>query len=180
MKKANHASLYEAIGAFQRECPTIGKKSEGYGYKYADFTEIVQSIKPLLEKHGLGFIQYINGRAVETEVFWISPDGKQTNSITSHTNIPEDVQLKGQNTFQVLGSGISYVKRYALTSILGITTADDNDAEGVEEKKKSKPKLTDKRFQNAVKSIQNQETTVETVKDRFELTEDQIKTLDEL
>jgi hypothetical protein len=180
MKKANHASIYEAIGAFQRECPTIGKKSEGYGYKYADFTEIVTAIKPLLEKHGLGFIQYINSRTVVTEVFHISEDGKQVNSIQSTTDIPDNVQLKGMNTFQVLGSGISYVKRYALTSILGITTADDNDAAGKEEKPAKKVKLTDARFKNAVKSVQEGEIEASVIIDKFELTEEQTKTLEEL
>ena len=34
------------------------------------------------------------------------------------------------NEFQVLGSGITYLRRYALSSILGIVTDKDTDAAG--------------------------------------------------
>ena len=59
--------------------------------------------------------------------------------IESTTPIPQDVQLKGMNDFQVLGSAITYIRRYALSSILGIVTDKDTDASG-EQTKKSTPK----------------------------------------
>jgi hypothetical protein len=184
MKKAEkqtlqHGSIYAAVRAFQQECPTIKKGSEGYGYKYANFTDIVKSITPLLDKHGLGFTQSINGSTVVTTVFWIHEEG-DVHTIDSVTDIPQGIQLKGMNTFQVLGAGVSYLKRYALTSILGITTDDDTDAQGEQVTVQKKLKLSDSRFQKAVEAIEKDEYTVQELKDKYDLTEVQIKKLDEL
>ena len=41
--------------------------------------------------------------------------------------------LKGQNDFQVLGSAITYLRRYSLSSILGLVTDEDADAAGEQE-----------------------------------------------
>lgn len=44
------------------------------------------------------------------------------------------------NDFQVLGSAITYLRRYAISAILGLVTDKDTDASGEQvEKKKAKP-----------------------------------------
>ncbi len=43
-------------------------------------------------------------------------------SIESVTNIPQEVVLKGMNTFQVAGSAITYYRRYSLSAALGLVT----------------------------------------------------------
>jgi hypothetical protein len=55
----------------------------------------------------------------------------------SSIEIPQGVSLKGMNQFQVDGSAITYYRRYALSSLLGIVTDDDNDAAGKQEKASS-------------------------------------------
>src|SRR5699024_2235267 len=60
--------------------------------------------------------------------------------LESETVIPPDVKLKGMNDFQVLGSAITYLRRYALSSILGIVSDADNDGAGQQQPKKTKPK----------------------------------------
>ena len=40
------------------------------------------------------------------------------------------------NDFQVLGSAITYIKRYALSSLLGLVTDKDTDASGEQVSKK--------------------------------------------
>lgn len=119
-------NLYKALAAFQAEVPDIYKNSQGYGYKFADLGEINAVIKPLLAKHGLGYAQPINGDAVTTIIFH-SESGE---SIESSANIPQGVQLKGMNDFQVLGSAITYLRRYSLSSMLGLITDEDADAAG--------------------------------------------------
>ncbi len=127
-------NLFKALAAFQQECPSIHKGTEGYGYSYADLPEIKKVIDPLCAKHGLGYTQPIIGTQVCTTIFHI----ESGEIIEGAADIPQDIELKGMNAFQVLGSAITYIRRYQLSSMLGIVTDKDNDANG--EQVKSKPK----------------------------------------
>lgn len=128
-------NLIKALAAFQQEVPVIFKDTEAYGYKYADLPKVLEVINPLLEKHGLGFSQMINGKNIDTVVFHVTTG----ESIQSSTDIPQGVTLKGMNDFQVLGSAITYIRRYALSAMLGLVTDKDNDAHGEQEKKPQAP-----------------------------------------
>jgi hypothetical protein len=122
--------IYKAISEFQKEVPVIHKGTTGYGYSYADLVSIFEKINPLLAKHGLGFTQLLNGTSLDTIVFHI----ESGESITSSASIPQGVQLKGMNDFQVLGSAITYLRRYSLSAALGLITDVDNDAAGEQTK----------------------------------------------
>lgn len=128
--------LYKALANFQQEVPVILKDTQAFGYKYADLPEIFKVINPLLKKHGLGFMQPIEGTTIKTVIFHIESGEK----IESFTDIPQGVQLKGMNDFQVLGSAITYIRRYALSSVLGLVTDKDTDASGEQVKPSNEPK----------------------------------------
>jgi hypothetical protein len=180
-------NLFKSLAAFQQEVPVIHKGTQGYGYSYADLPKIFEVINPLLQKHGLGFTQLINGQQIVTCLFHCE-SGEQ---IDSQTDIPQGVQLKGMNDFQVLGSAITYLRRYALSSILGIVTDKDVDAAGEqvntkpkkfaerleEEKSKQKQTIRDERFLKAVEAIRVGEFTAEELQAKFELNEVQQKAL---
>ena len=119
-------NLFKALADFQQEVPVILKDTQAYGYKYADLPEIFKIINPLLKKHGLGFAQPIHEGCIKTILFHIESGER----LESDTIIPQGVQLKGMNNFQVLGSAITYIRRYALSSILGLVTDKDTDAAG--------------------------------------------------
>ena len=135
-------NIYKALADFQQEVPVIHKGTKGYGYSYADLPAIFEVINPLLKKHGLGFTQPIMGDCIKTIIFHV----ESGESIESLTEIPKGVQLKGMNDFQVLGSAITYLRRYALSSILGIVTDKDTDASGEQVSKQKKRTLTDSEF----------------------------------
>lgn len=116
--------LYKALADFQQEVPIIHKGTEGYGYSYADLPAILETINPLLKKNGLGFYQAVNEHILNTTIFHV----ESGESIESNIAIPQDVVLKGMNSFQVLGSAITYLRRYALSSMLGLVTEKDTDA----------------------------------------------------
>lgn len=118
-------NLFKSLANFQQEAPIIEKGTKGYGYTYADLPTIFNAINPLLKKHGLGFYQSIND-TVDTYVFHVETG----ETISSKTKIPENVNLKGMNDFQVLGSAITYIRRYSLSSLLGLVTDKDVDAGG--------------------------------------------------
>lgn len=130
--------IYKALADFQQECPVIHKGTSGFNYSYADLPAIFEIINPLLKKHGLGFYQAVNGTELKTVLFHI----ESGETITSDTSIPQGVQLAKMNEFQVLGSAITYIRRYALSSILGIVTDKDTDASGEQVDKKLTNKST--------------------------------------
>ena len=153
MEKTN---IYKSLASFQQEVPVIHKDTQGYGYTYADLPAIFEIINPLLKKHNLGFTQPINGKIIKTTIFHIETG----ETIESSIEIPEGVQLKGMNEYQVLGSAITYLRRYALSSILGLVTDKDTDGNGVEKKPDNS---TSKNQQNNQPQNQKpQKVTIET------------------
>ena len=164
-------NLFKALADFQQEVPTIHKGTQGYGYSYADLPKIFEVINPLMQKHGLGFTQCLNGNDLVTIIFHSESEEK----LESVTPIPL-VQLKGMNDYQSFGSGITYFRRYCLSAMLGLVTDKDTDASG-EQTGKKLPSLTDERFENALKSIQDGKMTAEKLKTMFTLTEKQLSCL---
>ena len=130
-------NLLKSVAAFQQECPTIHKGTQGYGYTYADLPAIFKVINPLMKKHGLGFMQELHEHSIITTIFHIESGEMRE----SRANIPQGVQLKGMNDFQVLGSAITYIRRYALSSALGLVTDKDIDAAGQQTQAAKKPQI---------------------------------------
>jgi hypothetical protein len=167
--------LLKSLAAFQQEVKVIHKATQGFGYTYADLPKIFEEINPLMKKHGLGFTQLINTKDgvnyLATVVFHVE-SGEQ---IESNCMIPY-VQLKGMNDFQSFGSGVTYFRRYCLSSMLGLVTDKDTDASGEQEKPK-KETLDNKRFTDALKAINEGKITIEKLKEKFQLSEAQEKAL---
>lgn len=168
-------NLFKALADFQQEVPVIHKGTAGYGYSYADLPAIFEVINPLLKKHGLGFMQPIMGDTLKTIVFHI----ESGETIESLTEIPKNVQLKGMNDFQVLGSAITYIRRYALSSLLGLVTDKDTDAGGEQKPKvteqpkpATKEPLSDERFDKAIVALQNKQVALADI-EKYALTPSQ-------
>ena len=117
--------IYSQLAALQQELPTINKNATGYGYKFADLEQIVKVVVPLMKKNNLGYTQPLDGTSLKTILF--NTEGE---TIESSVDIPQGVSLKGQNEYQTLGSAITYLRRYSLSSILGLVTDEDADAAG--------------------------------------------------
>ena len=144
-------NIIKAIADFQQECPVILKDTSGYGYKYADLTQIDSVIKPLLAKHQLMIVQPLNGNTITTTIYHIGSG----EFITSVCNVPfESIKyepvtteitkggvtekktkyiiagFEGMNTAQAYGSLITYFRRYTISSLLGLITDKDTDGTG--------------------------------------------------
>jgi hypothetical protein len=159
-------NLFKSLAEFQQEVPVIHKATQGYGYTFADLPKIFSVINPLLKKHGLGFTQLIENENLTTILFHV----ESGETIESKMALLKDVSLKGMNEFQVYGSQLTYFRRYALSSILGIVTDKDTDAGG-EQVKKVKT-ITDERFNKAIDAIGKGLAKKEDLL-QFELTESQ-------
>ena len=178
-----HVSIWKSILDFQNEVPALCKNTQGYGYKYVDLAEIINTIRPILAKHGLGFIQPLRDNGVIETIIFHYPSSQQ---ISSQVQMPMGIQLKGMNDFQVYGNAISYFRRYSLSTILGLVTDKDNDSAGEQTPKKTyertvtppitiRPKIDNDRLSEALKAIDNGNYTFEKLKDQFTLTDEQIK-----
>lgn len=165
-------TLAKAIADFQQEVPTIHEQTKGYGYTYASLNQIFKVINPLLKKHKLGFTQLVNGTSLCTTIFHTETGA----TIEAVMDIPQGVQMKGMNDFQVLGSAITYCRRYHISAILGLVSDADIDASG-EQTKGSKPKLSAERFKAALAAIESGEYTTEELTENYALTNAQLKNL---
>jgi hypothetical protein len=168
--------LLKSLAAFQQEVKVIHKATQGYGYSYSDLPKIFSEINPLLQKHGLGFTQLINTKEgvnyLATVVFHVE-SGEQ---IESNCMIPY-VQLKGMNDFQSFGSGITYFRRYCLSSMLGLVTDKDTDASGEQVKTKKKPKIDNDRLEKAIAAVKSGKYELADIPLNFDLTDEQIEIL---
>ena len=141
-------NIYKALAGFTQEVPAIHEGTKGYGYTYSDLKTIFKVINPILKKHKLGFTQLLEGTGIKTIIFHI----ESGESLESFVEIPQNITLKGMNTFQVNGSGITYYRRYSLSSALGLVTDVDSDATGEEPPKpvgSTKKWITQAQFESA-------------------------------
>jgi hypothetical protein len=175
--------IYKALAAFQQEVPTIHKDTKGYGYSYADLPTIFEAINPLLQKHGLGFTQTVNGTQLCTTVFHV----KSGEEIEGCADIPQGVTLKGMNDFQVLGSAITYMRRYQLSAMLGLVTDKDTDANGQQQYNyksstpsnyKASPKAQrvivtegDENYLKIIQGVSSGKATLQQALDKFNISE---------
>lgn len=136
--------IVTALGIFQNEVPAISKSSEAgtgnFKYKYGSLPHIIEAIKPHMKKAGLVFTQPIVTREGVEYISTILYHTKTGEKIESKIALPQ-VEFKGMNIVQSKGAIITYMRRYALMSILGLVTDDDdNDAQGeTATKQKSEP-----------------------------------------
>ena len=116
-------AFYEAFTQFQSEVPAIKKKKSGHNIKYAPLSDIVEQIKPYLQKNKLTY-------RFEQD----HSDGVQVTCIINHAlGHSESATMKAaadtsgsKNSVQAIASTVTYLSRYTLCSALGITTADED------------------------------------------------------
>ena len=143
LQSENISELLSALAEVQSELPTMPKSSQAYGYKYTDLDTITQTIKPILSKHGIGYIQSVGGLTENALTLTTRIFNKKGEYIEDTAALPTITSTKN-NAAQTLGMSITYMRRYALCAMLGITSDEDVDANitGIEQTQKSnKPTL---------------------------------------
>ena len=136
------------VWELRKEIPVLKKGTKGFKFKYTDLGDIMITVNPLLEKHGIGYqhtIRVIDGRNLLITSLYNLDNVEE--SITAELIIPDQVKLAGMNDYQSLGSALTYFRRYHLLTLLGIITDDDTDSL----KPSSRPSKTD--YVTKVKSL---------------------------
>lgn len=130
------AAFFEAVAAFQEECPEIAKSKTaniatrggaGYGYTYAPLEEIARTIRPVLKRHGLS---YSFDAALSGEVMQVVCVLRHVEGHEERASFPVPVDTKAaMSGAQKNGAALTYGRRQSLIAVLGLTTADpDTDA----------------------------------------------------
>jgi len=109
--------------------------------KYADLTEVIATVKPALNKHGITFLQIVVEGGVETVL--LHESGEYISGITP-------IVVAKQNDPQALGSAITYAKRYGLQAMIGVPS-DDDDGEAA--MGRGAPKLVQRQPQSQAKKL---------------------------
>jgi len=166
-------SIYKKLLKFQEEVGAVAKDSLNPHFKsnYFDINNVLEEVKPILTKNGLVVTQPLKQGVVTT----IVTDVESGESIESFLTFDEN-----EKNPQKIGSIITYYRRYTLCSLLGIAGEDD-DAEQAKTptptptptpKSAPKMKLTDERFDSAMKQFKDKKITKEIIL-AFDLTEKQ-------
>ena len=123
-KSESIANLAQALALFQGEVTNPKETAENPFYKssYSPLSEVINTIRPILSKHGLSVLQSPSGDGehiiVTTLLMHLSGEWIEG----------EPLVLKADKiTAQGAGSAISYGRRYSLSAILGISSEDDDD-----------------------------------------------------
>lgn len=118
------ANIAAALVGFQSEVANPEKKgiNPHFKSKYAELDDIINTIRPTLEKHGLAFIQnpvQADGQVgVYTVLIHKSGEYIQFD--------PVMIPLQKATPHQV-GAALTYAKRYSLGAALGLATEEDTD-----------------------------------------------------
>ena len=136
--EANEAkkAYVRAISAFRAECPAIAKTRKAYDSTYAGLAETIDTIKPILEKHGLSHSWKTSQQGDSIAVQCCVTHIMGHTECTTLQGPPDKTGSK--NSIQAIGSTVAYLERYTLYAILGLASMDDDGmAAG------GKPKITD-------------------------------------
>jgi hypothetical protein len=136
-KSESIKNISVALIKFQAEVQNPKNTADNpfYKSKYAPLNEILNEVRPLLSKHGLGVIQSPSG------------DGEK---ITINTMLVHEsgewiefdpLTLKAEKiTPQGAGVAITYGRRYSLSSVTGIASEPDDDGNSLENGQPDQPK----------------------------------------
>ncbi len=128
------------------------------GFKYRSCEDILEAVKPLLQKEGL-YVTIADDIVVIGERFYVKAtatlsDGE--NSISNQAFAREDAAKKGMDGSQVTGTASSYARKYALNGLLAID--DTKDAGALNNGKatdNSKAKAADNGKAQAIAEVRN-------------------------
>ena len=123
-EKTTHETIHQALSVAQSAFPLIKKEDTNpfFKSKYAGLPSILEIVLPILHENGLYVVQspVSDGErvGVATDIIHIDSGDKISGSFT---------MALAKNDPQGAGSAITYARRYALVSMLGLNVDEDDD-----------------------------------------------------
>lgn len=154
-KSESTTALFGALASAQGEMENASKNSENQHFrsKYADLAEVLNTVRPVLSRHGLSVTQFpsYGDGIVHVETIIAHKSGEWMSEKCSAPAQKQDPQG--------VGSAISYLRRYSLAAVCGIAQEDDdaNAASKAQKQSAQAPK------QQPVKHVPATKATLETL-----------------
>ena len=139
-------NIYEKLMNIQKELKAPKSQYNSFGkYKYRSCEDILESVKPLLEKYKVTIILTDKleqiGERYYIRAMAILFDTESDNSIGNTAYAREEETKKGMDGSQITGTSSSYARKYALNGLLLIDDTKDADTdEFTKENNKGKTK----------------------------------------
>lgn len=123
-KSESIAELAKALSLFQGEVkqPLKDKANPFFKSKYVPLENVVEAITEIAPKHGLSFIQYPINQDDKVGVVTVL-----MHSSGEYIQMEPIFTTPAKNDAQATGSVITYLKRYSLSAVFGITSDEDDD-----------------------------------------------------
>lgn len=172
-KSESIKNISSALQLFQVKVGKIKKNANNPFFKstYASLSNILDSIGEPLAECGLSFSQLPEGDNGLTSILIHSESGEFLESTYNMKPVKDDPQGRG--------SVITYQRRYALASILGLNIDEDDDGNmgthggknPQEAEDNNKPWLNegDKVFEQAILKLQDGKTTIHKISEAFKI-----------
>lgn len=108
-------ALAPAFAQAQSEFEPITKSTQGYGYKYATLESLLDTVRPILNRHGLSVSQHTDEYGVlATRIRHSSGQW-----IESRMKLRDPEPESKRSYEQAYGSQLTYMRRYQLLALLG-------------------------------------------------------------
>jgi len=121
MTNAN-PQLMAALATAQAEIEnaTKGSVNPAFRSKYADLAEVLNTVRPVLARHGIAIMQStgFDGSTVSVSTVFCHKDGGWVSSCSSC--VPAKVDAQG------IGAATTYLRRYSLAAMAAVAQEDDD------------------------------------------------------
>lgn len=104
------------------------KKGGQYTFEYTDLGGVLDAIKPHFKENGLAVTQSAGTEINNNQLFVVVKT--RINHSSGEWMESSPLTIMANNSIQDMGGQITYLKRYSLSAMLGISTEEDDDANG--------------------------------------------------
>lgn len=104
------------------------KKGGQYTFEYTDLGGILDAIKPCFKENNLAVTQSAGTEINNNQLFVVVKT--RINHSSGEWMESSPLTVIANNSIQDMGGQITYLKRYSLSAMLGISTEEDDDANG--------------------------------------------------
>ena len=125
IKSETTNQIFPALIKARQDIAAVSRAKSGYDYKYASLDDVLNMLKEVLPRYGLGFVQFpetTEGKDGVTTII-IHDSGEYIGARYEMDATP----VKGTNVTQQKGASITYTRRYSLCAAFGIATEEDTD-----------------------------------------------------
>jgi len=154
--------ILEKLSQVQNELKAPkGQKNSFGNYKYRSCEDILEALKPILQKNRLALVlsdELVNiGDRYYIKAMAILHDLEEESNISNSAYAREEETKKGMDASQITGTASSYARKYALNGLFNIDDTKDADTDEYTKRTKEEPtKDTEEQFDMPIQKGQKQ------------------------